>query len=582
MAKDPCSDLARVITRLAMNVGERPEVRNLDDVVKVLGEHIPEITRDSLVASINEATTGRAAARSELGSKLDTLKREARRDVALRVSITELQRALERGEVPTTTPREPAAQAPAIATLTERRDAVLAALKKSDPAIRQRFERQIENLTDRLETGVTLPEPKVVTPLSREAMRLEFERDKLRRQVRHEIEALKPKSIWGAVVESSNVVRSVKTAFDLSALLFQGSVFALGHPIRTARGIPEILRAFGSEEASYRAAKEIEARPNAPLYAKAKLYLSSVGPEGLAKQEEVFLSRLAGKVPLVKASERAYVTTLNRIRADAFDALVNSRGGDVTLPEAQALANFVNVATGRGKLVGALERGADLANAVLFAPRNFVSRVQLLAGQPLYGGTLATRKAVLGEYARYLTGLAVVYGLAKAGGADIETDPRSSDFLKLRFGNTRLDPLSGISQILTFAGRMVTQESKSADGRITDLRNPKFGQRGTGDVIASFLRSKLAPLAGYAGELATGKDAIGNKITPLEATADLVAPMSFGDVYETMREQGVGKGTALSILAMWGIRVSTYSSDKGDRRTHFEKDVQELWDRMRR
>lgn len=577
-SKDPCSDLARVITRLAMNVGERPEVKNLDHVVSVLQEHIPEITRDSLVASINEATTGRAAARSELGKKLDELKREARRDVALRVSITELQRTLERGEMPATTPREPSTPAPEIATLTERRDAVLSALKKSDPAIRQRFERQIENLTDRLETGVTLPEPKVVTPLSREAARLEYQRDLLRKEVRRQMDALRPTTIWGRVAEPFNAVRAVMTSMDFSGFLRQGGFVVLSHPIRSARALPEMFKAFASDEASYRSGREIAARPNAPLYAKAKLFLSDIGQGGLSKQEENFVSRLAGKVPLVRASERAYVTVLNRLRADSFDALVNTLGRDgaVTKAEGEAIANFVNVVTGRGKLAGSMEKAADAMNTVFFAPRWVISRMQTAALQPLYKGTMATRRAIVAEYARYLGGVGVVLGLGALAGGTIETDWRSSDFGKIRFGNTRLDPFSAITQPIVLAGRIWTGETKSAKGEIRSLRNPKFGQDSTGDVVWRFLRGKFSPVVGAAWDIAEGKNVVGVPTTPASTFTRLAVPLSFGDVYETMREQGVPRGTALGLAALFGMSVNTYSQGK-DKDTHFEKDIKAAW-----
>ena len=51
--RDPCSALARTITDLAMAIGERPDVKNLDDVVKVMQADIPEIGRAEVVQGQN-------------------------------------------------------------------------------------------------------------------------------------------------------------------------------------------------------------------------------------------------------------------------------------------------------------------------------------------------------------------------------------------------------------------------------------------------------------------------------------------------------------------------------------------------
>src|SRR3972149_11707521 len=84
-------------------------------------------------------------------------------------------------------------------------------------------------------------------------------------------------------------------------------------------------------------------------------------------------------------------------------------------------------------------------NSVFFAPRSCSSRFQLLVGQPALRGTARTRIMVAKEYGRFLGGLAVFYVLGTAAGGGIETDPRSTDFGEIKFGNTRLDPMSGFS-----------------------------------------------------------------------------------------------------------------------------------------
>lgn len=577
MPKDPCSELSKTLTELALNVGARPEVRSLDDVVKALQNDIPEMNRDALVASINEATTGYARARTDLEKKLDGLKREARGDRDLRAKIAALESHLKAGTVPEAVSRPTPNRPDAIVTLAQKRDELLAAIRKSEPAMRQKYETQIANLTDRLENGVfTKPEPAAKPLLSKDLQKLEYQRDVLKKQIKAKIRALEPKTIFDYASEPFNAARAILTSLDFSAVLRQGGFIVISNPVRGVQALPDMFRAFASDEASYRINHGILARENAPLYARHKLYLSDVGAEGLSKQEELFISRIAGKIPLVRASERAYVTFLNKLRADSFDAMVGTLGRDrmVIAKEADAIANFINVATGRGKMVGSMEKAADALNAVFFSPRLVTSRFQVLLGQPMYGGTAATRKMIAKEYAKFLAGAGVVIGLGAAAGGQIEIDPRSSDFGKIRFGETRLDPLAGLSQTAVLLTRLATGESKKQDGEIAQIRG-EGAQGSVTDTVGRFLRSKLSPVMAAGVDVAAGENVVGEPVTPVSAAARLITPMSFGDIKDAMIEQGVPRGAALSLVSLFGMSMNTYG-ERSEMRKLRDKAVDQL------
>lgn len=267
----------------------------------------------------------------------------------------------------------------------------------------------------------------------------------------------------------------------------------------------------------------------------------------------------------VHGSQRAYTTFLDTIRADMFDAMSASlaRNGEPTLDEMKAIANYINVATGRGGL-GKLESSATNLNTIFFAPRYLASRFQLLAGQPFYGGTNQTRMMIAKEYARALIGVGAVYALGAMAGGELEEDPRSADFGKMRFGNTRLDPLAGLAQVTTFTSRMVTGETKDSYGEVKDLRGPnqKFGKTDALDVLVWFGRSKLAPFPGAIVNIATGENFAGEPTGVLKEAQGLVTPIGMGEIYEVMKENGVEKGTALSILGLFGMGLQHYERQK--------------------
>lgn len=415
-----------------------------------------------------------------------------------------------------------------------------------------------------------------------------FEIDQIKKGFRRQIKDVKEsrapvaQKVFRLAGEAYNIPRSILASIDFP-LLRQGMMASLSHPIRTAKGVPEMIRSFFSETVADRARYEIEHRDNAKLYQKSGLEITdSFGP--LTAHEEGFLSRMVGKIPgvghLTRASERAFQTTMNRIRADAFDALAQSLSGTkapeirkslygektLSLGEAKILANYVNVMTGRGNMGSAQPATAALSQ-VFFAPRWVLSRFQAIAGQPLYHGlgegSWRARGLVAKEYARVAAGLGVAVGLAALAGGNLEQDPRSPDFGKMKFGNTRLDLTGSLGSTLTFLTRIFSGSKKSPTGKVSSIRaEGKFGEDTAADVVYRFVRGKLAPIPSSALDALSGSDVTGKPTTPGQAATRLVTPLFVKDVYEAMKDLGVPKGAAVSILGLLGMSMQTYDANR--------------------
>lgn len=478
--------------------------------------------------------------------------------------VDELTQHIEQGTLPEPKLAKKGTTSAALESLRAQRDALRRQLATSEPAVRGRLEKQITDLERRLAGKIEPPKKKGLLRPGKEIEKLEFQRDKLRLEIRRRIQAQKPRSIWQHIAEPFNLVRAIITSGEFSAVLRQGWYIVLPHPIRAAKSIVPMLKAFASEQAAWKIMKEIDERDNAPLYRRSKLYLSEIDAP-LSAQEEAFMSRLAGKTPLVKRSARAYIVFLNKLRADSFDTMLATlaKGGEATAVEQHAIANFINVATGRGNL-GSMEQASVLLNTVFFAPRYVASRFQLLAGQPLYRGTTRTRVLIAKEYARILIGMGLVYTLAKAAGLDVEEDPRSSDFGKIRIGNTRIDPLAGISQATVFMFRLITGETKRISGEIVPIRGEDVPYGGTtsSGVIGRFLRSKLAPVFGVGLDIMEAKNVVGEPMTPGSVAVSATTPITYRDIYDVIKEQGVEKGAALGLLAFFGMGLQTFQERK--------------------
>jgi len=566
-----CSEHAKVIMQLAMNLASRKGVNNLDDVVSEMKTHVPWITRRGLVEAIVEATSRQARDVDDLLVKLNTIKKEARDDYNLRKRIAELEEYLENGTLPKKKSRIKEVTKP-IQELRKIRDDLNKQLRQSGPAKRERLIKSIKELEEKIKTGDIAPKVRPRELEQDEGLRfLEYQRDRLRRQIRAKIIDMRPKTFFEKLVDPLNAVRALKTSFDFSATLRQGGFIAFGHPVRAAKALKPMFKAFASERKSIEINNDILNRKNAPLYAKSKLYIAPIDmTEKLSKMEEAYMSKLAEKIPGIRASERAYVTFLNKLRADSFDAMIDSLSinGEATQDEMDAIANYINAATGRGRL-GKMEAAAVGLNTAFFAPRYVASRFQLLTGQPLWKGTKNTRKMVAKEYARFLAGLGIVYMLGAMAGGEPEEDPRSADFGKIRFGDARLDPLLGISQNTVLLTRMIVGETKSSINKdIKKLRGKDvpYGGSKTGDVLWRFLRSKLSPTFGIPLDIVSGENVVGEKVSLKTligkekgvTITELLSPLAIQDIYRAMRDQGVSKGAALGILSIFGIGLQVY------------------------
>lgn len=446
----------------------------------------------------------------------------------------------------------------------------------------QSFKTRTKNRIAELETKLSSKDftskPKRETRLDKEGLKLKFQLDQATRK--YQEARFKDKlarrtvleKLGATVGEIFQVSRAIKTSFDVSAVLRQGAFIVFGHPIMGTRSIPAMFEALRSKEGQFAIEQEIRNRANYPLYEQAKLYLSEHSNK-LSDMEEMYMSRWAEHIPGVAASGRAYTTFLNKLRADAFDSMVQNltSKGRPTLEESKAIANYINVATGRGK-VGFKENTLVGLNSILFAPRYVASRFQILAGQPLYHGSVRTRVAIAKEYGRFLCGAATVYMLGKLAAGEIETDSRSSDFGKIKLGNTRLDPLGGLSQTTVLVSRLGVGETKTSKGEILPIRgdNVPFGKGDSADIIARFLRTKLAPIPGIGVDALSGKDVVGQKLSPGAIPEKLLMPLSFNDIYTTMKEEGLPVGIALGTLSLFGMGLQNYTPGKQTEETMWD------------
>ena len=565
-----CSPLAATIAEIALSIGSRPEIKTMDDVVAVMTKDLPELDRSIIVNSIVEATTGRAQATDDLTKKLNDLKREARGDAVLTYKIGRLQSDLEAGVVTKGQKSNPRPVGDTVAGLRELAKDLRSEQRKLPSAVAERYSKQIDRLTEQLETNQFVPKIKQDTvPQSMELQRLAYERDKLSRRVRQKIRDLKPQTAVGKAYRALGISRALMTGYEMSFVGRQAGLHAFGtigetiakpfNPKRLVQdtvALKKSIQALASDRMAHKFDTEFEARANRPLYRAWGVRIIP-SDHAITGAEEIRVSSWVDKVPGVERFNRSARVFLNEIRGNTVDALAETiaRNSDPTLAEGKKIGSFTNTLTGTSNL-GAAEKAVGLLNETFFSARYLASRFRFISFESLVGGSGATRKAVAGEYAKIFVGMAAVYGVAALSGAQIGWNVRSSNFGKIKVGNTWIDIMGGLSQIATYAGRMVTGEKKGMDSeKVTAISGKKrpYGGASRFDVTVSFLRSKLAPIPGIAADyLADQKDMVGQPIDTASYAAQKVSPLTYWDIAKAMMHEGTPRSEAMSIAAWFG------------------------------
>lgn len=420
-----------------------------------------------------------------------------------------------------------------------------------------------ELASKKLGVDITIEEARKITELSNKIKSLENFTDKAGRikygraklDLIDYVNSLNPKR--ANVVENVlGLPQAAMSSFDLSAPLNQG--WGLMSRKEWWNNLAPMIKAFTRESAFKDIQADIITRPNYKLAKRAGLRLSDLS-ENLFEREEIFMTTLLDKIPGMAASQRAYIGFLNKLRMDLFDDLIKKAklaGEDVSLGSkaAEDIATIVNAFS------GGYGKTDPLLNALLFSPRRVRSAVKILNPYTYINPKTSktARKAAIRNLLGSLAMTGSVIALAGLHGAvETEEDPRSSDFGKIKVGDTRLDISGGIASYVILLSRILSGEIKSSNtGAIKKLGNNYTSTSGF-DLTANFIRNKLSPLASLIIDVLTGENAVGEKKTPTQSVIDRFKPMFLKDAYEVLTEDPEAK--ILIPFALFGGGLSTYS-----------------------
>lgn len=368
-----------------------------------------------------------------------------------------------------------------------------------------------------------------------------------------------------AIVELAGFSKSVKSSIDNSALLRQGIKTLFSNPKQWFKNAPQtfsdIKKVFQGKDAQSLLNAEIISDPMYDIMKKAKVAVGAI--------EEAFPTRSPEMIPvfskLFKASDAAYSGFLHRMRVDLFKKyydIAKTQGVNVnSKAELESIGALVNSLTGRGKLPGFVEPGAQLLNVSFFSPRNLQSHIDFLTAFRGRNVSDFAKKEAAIALVKTMLGIGTVLATAGVllGEKAVEIDPRSSNFGKIRVGNTRFDVTGGMGSLFTLLARQITGEIKSStSNKITDLTSGKFGSANRWTVLLDFFENKLSPLAQEAQDRFEGKTFEGDKPTIKTTAENLFVPLSVSNLWETKDEKDRANLLLIALADAFGIGSSTY------------------------
>lgn len=403
--------------------------------------------------------------------------------------------------------------------------------------------------------------------------------DQIAKAIEDAVEA-EPKNWRDRIVDIAGIPRAAMASFDFSMGLRQGGQVAV-------RNFPDWVNAnkesikYVKNSDYFRSEMKRIADDDAYETIVDKLGVRLPAVEG--NSDEIMASaHILEKVPVygkgIEASDRAYSGGLTKLRYNIAKKWIDALGGpdealkNLSEKELRDIGEVINTSTGSGgKKGGFTEKNMQTLATTLFAPRLWASRLNAI--NPAYYARLSpiARRRAVENMASFLGAAGAVVGLAEAAGADVEMDPRSSDFMKIKVGNTRFDVFGGLQQNVVFFARMASGEKKNSSSGEIQTMGDGFGQPTRLDLAQDMLQNKLNPLLGYAARLLQSgddensdnpldrTDRFGEEMNIGRETGKLVTPLGVQGLADTYSDTGdLVKSVAMNVPNFFGIGTQTY------------------------
>ncbi len=368
----------------------------------------------------------------------------------------------------------------------------------------------------------------------------------------------------------SNVLVSIVSTLDNSLWGRQGMATLKTHPVIWGKNFAKSFSDAVNTMRNKHGYEQVRDAVLADAFSREN-YRDYVDYKLLVEHEEQFPTSLVGKIPLAgrlfKASENAFTNGAMRLRMDLYDLykkqaeLARKRdpqnGPDVNSKAwKKATAEMVGSMTGRGH--GKFGDNS-LARTLLWAPKMVQANWNFLTAHTFGKGLEDpwVRKQATINAGKNVLATAGVLAIANALGADIDLNPTSPNFLKIKVGNTRIDVMGGGGAILTAISRFVSLGVKQ-------IQDPSLrkGLSTLEDLGYDFLANKTKPTVRPFADFMRNHDYKGDPIVWENYFADLATPISINNFIKLFHgpdKDGSLEATLGAIADFFGFNASTYA-----------------------
>ena len=291
----------------------------------------------------------------------------------------------------------------------------------------------------------------------------------------------------------------------------------------------------------------------------------------LASFEEQYPTSHPARVPYIgrafKASEVAFTNSALRMRTKTFDMLLDiakNNGLETNNVLLKDIGKVVNSATARADI-----GKGSVTSLVLWAPRMMMANVNVLTAHGLGTGlkTSFARKQAAINLMKIVAETGALAATLNALNPDsVEINPLSSDFLRYRQGDTRIDLTGGSGQYIILLARLMSGQTKNAQTKIIkELTSGKHGEPTRLSVGIDFLSNKTTPLVRTGTYLARGRNFEGKKPTALSTATDLTVPIPIRNFYQNFAgdyPEDDAIAVVGSVLDLIGVNANTYQPNK--------------------
>jgi hypothetical protein len=410
--------------------------------------------------------------------------------------------------------------------------------------------------------------------------------------------------------EIPGIAAQVFKSFVSSDIQFvrQGSGFALRHPIRYLKGSGVAAKAYVNKQYADRVMNEVKASPNhktaidrglnfidtSPYSAhRAEWYsfglsekLAAAGTKGGVFSKILFApARAYGK--LLQRAEHSFAASTNSFMQGLWDShtLALDR---MNLPApkrvqyeesyAKAINTFMKIlrtknATGR--------KIKDAANLVLFSPSVTAARpLQVVApfrpglkGARRYSAELtASNIGKIVGISAIVSSAANMYSMKDPTDdppLNSSTNPLSSDFGKIKVGDTRYDFTGGDAIFYRTLARLAVGAYLRGKREITgDIQTKVGGERvrSVGETLEQYTLSRQAPSITFAKAVITGKDFVGDDISLPESFLRAITPEQLQAMYDAWEQDGTLQALVAASSAQFSAGVQSYEINPASQR----------------